>query len=637
MTSYYLPDITGKNPKYYQANKPYFIYRRGMRIFFKNSPIFVDDLRLAMTDGSGTLLVRDVDWVANDTDVDEDAMQQAYLQDPQFNKILVKSVTITSDKALNTAIAATFQEFYLTVPGQMYDDGTPFEFTPQLAKAMSRGIADLRQQLARPTSPLAPNGNSPVLLPFDINCERDGNKVPGEVVSINTVSGAKVIRLAHGAFFKDSVTIKFDGVPLNPTTDYLPLVVSPLNDRTTNKSGIYQYLFIVKEITGSVAIDYHAVGGDVQLDDVNLVHEELLSIKTFLSNIVFVTPNSIPDTPAFRSLDARMNLMENDVRSLLSGAPTYGDATTGVSVKRGITATNSNFHWWTIANLYKVQGSTDVITADQFKGRVFIPGAKIAVGFTVDFNSNQARNPVSFVTDSAVFDPNYTLFGDAPAASPVLPAIRVVWNGAGGSFAGASIQIGLPLLSLNDVMVVEDLSSAESCWLLDRTGQITSGTTPAAVSPKDDAFALPDGTSIWTKGAANSKFGEFAPKFDKGYLVYTGSVIALNQLNNTTDTTAMFNTALPNYFPVSDIKTIVVTLASPDGSKIYDVEIPVTSSVTGVKFGQSTFLDLTSNLIAMRAGIERSTQTNVKLKINIVDTSADVPSTDVIRYVRVKV
>jgi hypothetical protein len=640
MTSYTLPDITGKDPNYHQSNRPFYIYRRGMRIHFKNSPVFVSSLRLIMVDGSGYRLQQNVDWTVNHTDIDEDAMQMAYRQNPNFSETLVSSVTIISDKVLDKSIAATYQEFYLTLPGRMFDDGSPLEFTPQVAKALIRGVGELRQQLARPTSPLAINDRVAAPLPFDINGERPTNKITGETVTVNTMTGYKVIRLANGAFFKDSLVIKSGGQTLNLSTDYTPLVVSPLIDRTTNKSGIYQYVMIVGEFNGELAIDYHAVGGDVQIDDVNAVQEQILAIRTFLEETLFITPDSVVDTPAFRALHARINLMEDNVRSILNGAPTYGDTTSGVSVRRGIKTTNSNLHWWTIANLFKVEGSNDIVTADQFKGRVFIPGAKIALSFTVDFNSEQHRNPVSFITDSAVFDPNYVIFADAPATATVLPLIRVVWNDGTEGFAGASIQVGLPLLSTNDILVVEDFSSTESCWLLDRTGQITNGTTPTPLDPQDNTFHLPDGATFWSEGGSSSRSRTLVPVFEEGYLVYTGSVVNLGQVTTTADTKNKFNVSLPSYFPLEAVRSIVITMASSDSSTVYDVEVRTPHSLANAVSGKATFTDSADRLLSLRTKLSRNVDNSIALAVNLTNPfapSAGDNSADVIRYVRVKV
>jgi hypothetical protein len=641
MTQYYQPDITGQNPDYHLSNFPTFIFKNGQKLYFPPSPIFTSSLRIVTTDGLSTPLVQDVDWKVNPDDIDELAMSRAFLENPNFTDTLVKSVTVISTtKALKVKVAMSFQMFYATTP-HGFDDGSPLELTPDVMKGLISGLADARQQLAQVSSPLAPNDAPPALLPFDINGTLAGNVITGEVIPVNTVAGGKVLRLTQGAFFADGLVLSYNGNPLNCNTDYLPIILSPLTSQTVKTGGIYQYILLTGAVTGDVSVTYHAVGGDVQRSDVDAAMKLMLAIKSFLSDNVFITSSTVSETPAFRALNARLTYQENTVRSLLTGAPTYGDSTAGASVIRPIAATDSNCHWWTIAKLYEVQGSSDIITADQFKGRVYLPGAKIALGFTVDVNLNQTRQPVSVKTDSLVFDPGYTLFGDVSVSAPVIPMLRVVWSQASQAFSGACLQIGLPLTALSDRMVVEDMSTTESCWLLDKTGQfITGNSTVNPTAPQDNNFVLPDGSTMWSSGGASSKVLTFAPQFQKGYLVYSGSNVTLGQLATQSSTASLFNTVLPSYFPIDTVGTVVVTLQSySDSTVVYDVEVPLPLLMSGARSGRTTFTDASNELIALSAKLGRDGNNNVTLSLNAVDLTplSTNSMTDVVRYIRVRV
>lgn len=643
MSGYYIPDLSGVLPEYLQANFPYFIFRNGMKIEFKNSPIFADSLRIAFTDGSGLTLIRDIDWTVNPEDIDESATSEARLENQAFSATLAKSVTIISNKALNKQVALTFQEFYLVSPGMSFDDGTPFELTPDVIKGLLSGQADLRQQVARVTSPVAPVNATPSLLPFDINAEKPGNVIVGEVVTINTVAGAKVIRFVEGAFFWDSVTLSFNGAPLSKSTDYVPIMVSPLTQQSTNKSGIYQYVLINGTFAGQITADYHAVGGEVQISDVSTLSQQMVAITTFLNDALFITKETVTETPAFQAINSRLNLVEDDMRKLLTGNPTYGDSTAGTAVLRPISAVDANFHWWTIADLYQVQGSNDIITADQWKGRVYFPGSNVSVGVTVDLNINQTRNRVSFDTNALVFDPMYTLFNDLRVGATVIPMFRVCWNQASQSFSGAVLQIGIPLPALSDMMTVEDMSSPESCWLLDRTGEFVSGQTVDPTQPQDNGFTLPDGASIWSSASSVSFSQVYVPPFKNGYLMYAGSNVLVNQLNVDTSTGGLFNVVLPSYFPVDAIKEVVVTLISPDAQSVYDVEIPMTALISGTRQGRTTYADSQSELMGITALIIQDSLSNISISLNVSDvvlslgTTVTGSMTDVVRYIRVRV
>lgn len=641
MSVYYLPDITGTDPDYFEPNIPFLIYKRNQKIFFENSPVFAESLRLVLADGSATLLQRNVDWHVNDDDIDDAAMSRAYLENSSFSKTLVKSVTLISERVVGKKIAVNVQQFYLTQPGRTFDDGRPFEVTPDLLKWAISSIADLKQQVALVSSPVAPNDQIPQFLPFDLNKERSGNIVTGEQVTVNTVSGANVIRLSRGAYFADSLRLVANGSVLNSQTDYLPLGLSPLTKQSTNRSGIYQFILINRPLSGEVTIDYHAVGGEVQLDDVNAVYEQLLAIKTYLQQQNILTPSSIVETPSFQSFNNRLTFLENNVRSILSGTPTYGDATAGQTVIRPIRTIDANFHWWNIANLYKVQGSNDIVLADQFKARVFFPGSKVSVSFTLDTNFNQTREPISFTTDALVFDPTYTLFGDVSVASPIYPMFRVVWSTASQGFSGASLQVGLPVPSLTDQMIIEDLSSQESCWLLDKSNQQLPN-TPAVTpgSPLDDNFLLPDRATTWSSVGPSSRNKLFIPKYQKGYLFYAGAAVTLSQINNSNDNTQLFTSTLPSYFPLSEIQSVVVTMLSPDGTVSYDVEISTPILVSNQKKGIRSFVDSSRGChLSMAALLKLNVQGNpiINLNVNVITNNVNSALTDQIRYIRVRV
>lgn len=644
MTTYYLPDLSGQNPDYLQVNIPFFIYQTGMKVTFENSPVFVDSLQISLADGTGRTLDKDIDWEIKPEDIDQTAMSRAFLENNTFSETLVKAITIKSTKALMLPVAMTFQEFYLTIPGRTFDDGTPFEVTPDLIKSLVTGLADVRQQVARVNSPVAPNPSTPALLAFDINKEKSANAIVNETITINTIAGAKVVRLAQGAFFADSLVLKYNGSTLNPATDYLPVVLSPLTDRSTNKSGIYQYILLNGSYAGTLTANYHAVGGEVQINDINAVYELMVAIKTFLSEGIFVTSETIVETPSFRAMHARLNLVEDGMRRLLSGTPTYGDTSSGSAVTRPIATVDSDFHWWTIATLFKVEGSNDIIRADQFKGRVYFPGSKIAVGFTVDVNIDQTRNQVSFDTDSLVFDPKYTLFGDLDVGAPQYPLVRVVWNQASETFSGACLQIGIPLLSLNDQMVVEDLSSSESCWVLSRKNEFIVGDTEVNPSaPEDNGFLLPDEVSIWSEASNASYQQAFVPDYKNGYLAYSGSQVQVSSLITVNPTANLFNIVLPAYFPVRRAKELVVTMLSADSTTTYDIDIPLSGLNNTSRGGRRNFTDSDYEAMVMIASMTQDPLGDISIGLNISEIAnplmSGIPSdkTDIVRYIRVKV
>jgi hypothetical protein len=332
------------------------------------------------------------------------------------------------------------------------------------------------------------------------------------------------------------------------------------------------------------------------------------------------------------------------MRRLLSGTPTYGDSASNNAVTRPISSVDANFHWWTIASLYQVEGSLDIIRSDQFKGRVYLPDSKITVSFTVDLNIDQTLNKVSFETETLIFDPKYKLFETVSVGLPQLPMIRVVWNESAQSFSGAYIQFGVPLPSLLDRMVVENMSTAESCWIMSRANEFVQGQSSVQYStPHDSGFVLPDGVSVWAPASSISYSKLCVPQYEDGYLLYAGSDITINDLVTEAETSASFNVVLPTYFPVAEAKSVVVTLISADSSEVYDVEVPLTGLTASSKMGRMNFVDSDRSANAMLVKLTQDVLNDISLSLNISEIAnplqTGLPSnqTDVVRYVRVKV
>lgn len=644
MSTYGLPDPTGTNSLYLRANIQFYIYQNGMKIAFENSPIFAESLIISLTDGTNRQLVRDVDWEVRTDDIDQTATSKAKLENSAFDKTLAKSVTIISTLALDQVVAMTFQQYYQTIPGRSFDDGTPYEVTPDLIKDMDRSIADIRQQIAKVTSPVTPNLIPPKLLPFDINGQRNGNKIVNERITVNTVAGGKVIRLSQGAFFRDSLVLTHNNTILSPTTDYTAITLSPLTEKTTNVSGIYHHILLNGSFAGDILVSYHAVGGDVQVEDINSIYQHMVAIQSYLNDGVFVTSDSLSETPSFRAMFARIMTLEDDMRRLLSGAPTYSDASPGSAVTRPVATQDADLHWFTIASLYQVDGSPDIIRADQFKGRVYFPGSKISLAFTLDFNMDQARNVADFTTESVVFDPNYVLFSDISVSAPQYPLVRAVWNQAPESFSGVLIQIGLPIPSLADMMVVENLSTAESCWLLDRLNEFVVGDTVDPSVPSDTGFLLPDQVSVWASESSVSKRRVFAPTYEPGYLVYSGSQNSLSSITTVANTASLFSPiSLPTYFPIEEIREIVVTILNDASTAAYDVVVPMVGITADERTGKVSFADSTGESLNLDVVLTKDNLGALTLELNVSVLSlafgetVPSPKTDVVRYVRARV
>jgi hypothetical protein len=188
------------------------------------------------------------------------------------------------------------------------------------------------------------------------------------------------------------------------------------------------------------------------------------------------------------------------------------------------------------------------------------------------------------------------------------------------------------------------MSTTQSCWLLDRTNEIVSGTTPTNTSPADSGFTLPDGVSVWATSSGISYSKTYVPTYDNGYLVYAGSTVTMENINTSDTTSGLFSVVLPNYFPTANVSSLLVTLADDDATTTYTLEIPMTGLTSGVKTGSVLFYTASGEILSMTAALDQSSSGGgITVSLNIPDLSLSVDTvmpggmTDTIRYIRAKV
>jgi hypothetical protein len=615
--SYSLPDYTGADPRFKKQNVAFLVYKNGAVFEFVDSPIFADTLVVKLADGSDTTLVKDTDWTYEGDDLSSHYIGQAKLANPDFDRDLIKSIKFIGTRYLNQKVIMSFQEWKMTSPGLVSGDGSPVELNPDTLGYILSTLAGLSNQVSASGSTLSDTTAAPTLLLEDIQKERSANLITNEVHDISTASGKRIIIPVNGEFFRDSTVVRYNNVALIRDVDFTVGGFSALTAHTSNTSGIYRFLVINKEIEGSVNVDYHAVGGSVSQKDVRNLYEKIEAMRVFLAGNNFVTASSIPSTTAYQHLAARQAELENQMRALLSGSPTYQDATGGTVAKRTVTAPDAGFHWYNLARLYKVSGSDDIVLTDQYRVRVRFTELKVTVSIVVDVDWNSTRKPVSFRTESLIVDPLYTGLTDVSAAAAVYPMFRVITNQVGSTFSGAFLQVGVPIGMLTSHMEVEDLSSVESCWITDTA---TTGT------PSDNAIALPDGSSVWSTANVNSKSYPYTPVLDGGYLLYHGAGVNLSDIKTTNSTASQFPSKIPNYFNIDSVKEVVLTLTTDDGSLIYDVSIPLNGSDNSTRTGRITMATSSMGDVPISARLMRSELGAVTISLNVGDSVVNLAS-----------
>ena len=529
-----LPDPTGINPRYYIANDTRYIYRGGMVVTFPNGGVFLNSLRIfptsAPTDETQEWK-RAADWIVDCTCYDDEAGSDARMANPDFSSDLVKQIIITTGRTLPEQVVLSYQSYYdvsdFAIPG----DGTPVEFTPEGWKSILQANSKLMQQIAAIQSTTAPTEAALTLYPEDLNGQTPGNVVPPETYQVNTTTGVNLIRAKNGPFFRDSVALTANGTPLVEGVDYQCDTLDRNRTRKSrNVSGIYWAILIISPQAGPIQFGYRTTGGRVTQENYLALAAQVKDTIAFINGMDILTESGLSLSPTMQSVLWRLDNQDKQMRSLLA-TPNYSAATAGVSVQKVFTATDSKLHWYDIASLYKAVATGPVVTADRFKGRVFLPGSNVAWTFTVEANLNQPKQPITFSTQSILVDPGVTLDGTVDAKTPVWPILRAVWNDL---TSGITLQLGLANPNLTENPIIEDMSTAESVWVLDQTNPVIAGNAaPASVVIHDSGFTLPDGVSKWI-GDATSQSVVYVPPVKDGYPLFAGKTDLIRNFANNT-------------------------------------------------------------------------------------------------------
>lgn len=569
---YKRPDITGANPDYKKTDDFYRITRTGMRIRF-DVPIFAESLVIVSNDDPTVPWLLDTDYEFTTDDYDDTSIARASNAVVSFDKLLVRSVTIKRTTGFPDLVNMSYQQFYLTTP-QVPIQNTPdtIDFTPDLVADMLGDLATLKQQVVKITDRTANTIDLPKLLDYDINGTSANNLVTGEEWTVDTFNNKNIIFPVQGAFFKDSVQVFKDGVALTYGTDYLIQGVNfALTRVTTNTSGIFTIIQITSPYAGKLTINYRAVGGQVTTDVISDLYTNIQAMKDYLGTATFVTADNLSRTTAMQNVTNAIKELQNEMRIQLSGKPTYGDTTNGQAINKAIIANNTNLHWWTIASLYKVDGSVQVNRHDRFSFHLESKVLNYMADIDVAFDMDQPKHPLTVSARNVVQDPGFTLFGDVNLTTLSVPMIRVIYNSDTNTQAGALLQIGLSCPGLTDTLTIENRSGVESTWQMNLdTGSVT------ALSPADDKVTLPDGVSVWSASGGLSQVAAQTVPNNDGYLVFAGSQ-DLSTLDDTSPANIQpLNCSLPTYFRYQDIKFLRVYLVDRN-NQIVIARVPVTS------------------------------------------------------------
>lgn len=502
--SYFIPDPSGENPAYRVPNlkKRVVVSNQVIELF---TAVYLDSIEATLEGTINKPFLRDIDWEIKKTDYDYDAIGRMQLLDPNYDKILVKSITVLKPFVMPYNLNLSFQQLYPNEIGYILENpNQDIDITPEVILALMKDVDNLKLATAPVDDIHAAAERKPMLLPPDSNKEYLGNYIGNEIWEINTSAKKKIIFPVAGSFFRDSVKVargkheNFDNLYENDFfvvgRDYIVTGADAYGIKNTSiPAGVYNLIIFITDYVGDVTIAYHAYGGQVTQHDIRAVAESLTNMYEYLTAAQILTATSLGGVPLMNQFRARLTALETGMRKLANqGQPSYGDVSHGGCLSKRITSPDTEFHWWTIAELYKVSGSETVFTADIAHFQLQTLYTKMLIDFTVAVNLNHPERKLSAQTLSSLVPQGYTLFvDDRDLESIMRPQLRIIYNLNSIEGSGIYLQLGMRLKGVaEETIAIADLSGPESCWRL-------IPTVSTAVLPEDDTLILPSGTAQW--------------------------------------------------------------------------------------------------------------------------------------------
>lgn len=582
----YTPDLTGEALEYYVDTYQRMIFKSPQKIEFSVPVYYNDKLEVIMLGTVNEVLIEGIDYLINANDYADDAIAVCKSMNPDFNKILIKSLTVVRSYSQDYRIQAKFNQLFVDhINYARINQAQQLEVTPILIGNMLEQIDYLQQMVLNPSTIFSPQSAEVKILEIDISGNNPHNYIIDERHDVNTLNGVDSVRPIYGAFFRNTVIIK------NALTDevFTPNMYQiieadlPKTKLTSNPSGIYRTIKILVEYVGEVKVTYRAFGGSTDTLSMKRMLDRLITVEDYLSSTSYITPKTLPADPAIIAMNNKIKEMESTMRLLLqNGLPSYGDVSTGTAVVKKIVATDSLHHWWNIASLYRVDGSVDNVLADVFRFRLKSLMSNLMFECTVAVNfTGQVEDTLEITCDNELI-PEDALY-------KYVPKLRIIKVNTAGIYSGVILQLGLKLGEsiLQDTFAIEDMSGKESCWKL-------IAFTPDSVPPEDTGVLMPDGSSVFTYGSSDAYIAESNIPFKRMNVLLNNSNIPLTVNGTTTETESVVQTI--SYLDLDTISSITSYVRVNIGSTPFDIKVVLPIS----------FCDM----------IGRSIQGNVKFEVD---------------------
>lgn len=537
------PDLTGSNTACRKTNDARMVIKQDQVIEFHDS-VFADSIEMILVANLNVTktLVRDLDWTIRDSDIDYEAMSAMRLREPTFTATLCKSLTMIKTYASDYKISMDYQTLY-PLPSSLALQNYPdkVEFTPEAWIEVVE-LVKRHDLLLAPIQDIHADGiiKQPMMLEPDPNQERSANDIINEIYEINVPNKISVIHPIHGAFFKDTLSVVTcdvsadGGVSYHDTlvegTDYIVYGFDSYKTANTlNTSGVYKFILFTTALVGSVAISYHAYGGDPTLYDIKAHDESINNLTTYILDSQLLTAETVANAPVVINMINKLTSLEEEMRILArQGRPNYGDVTNGTTLLKKIASPDTEFHWWTIAELYKVSGSEEVFVSGTMKLNIstllskfnFTAYVSVNLDNTVTTSDGivlEACDTLKVTCPSSQCPIGYVPYIDYSQLSTIIrPQFRIIWNKNSQSNSGVYLQLGMPLYNLQETVAVEDVSGNESCWKLIPSPE-------KAVLPEDDLISLPNTNHTWSIDNIDSQQETYLIPLVDGNIIWAGT------------------------------------------------------------------------------------------------------------------
>lgn len=557
-------DLTASDPYYQESGRIFRVFKYGQYVDFE-TPVFAESVKVYLiSTGISTPveLVENTDYVFPDRAACDNDTSSAKLIDPSFNKTIVSGIELRRgvENDMTYTISVTYQRLYPKQLTTAYLHGVPVEVTPELIYDMIQSIERLKIITADVTDVSSLYEGEGILLEQDESYSNENNFIENEEHQINVSGGRFAIHPKGGSFYRDSVKVTYPatGAVLQENVDYVITGMDEAKTKVTSSTvPVYNYIFFLTPITGTVNVSYHAFGGDPTLDNYRVLLKDMNNIIHYLNDVEFITSANLGQTNVFLNVLRRIDTLEDQVRRL-QGTPAYGDITSGKCILAKWFSETQGLHWYTIARLYLVEGRTAPCRADTFMFRLQteLSHIQFTAAVAVDLNNNPGdRFNVSIAIDN--YPRGYVPFADYSKVDEIIrPQIRVIWN-EGDEYSGLLLQVGFELKKmLEETVCIEDMSGHESCWkMVEETAEATL--------PEDNNVLLPSGNATWSTALTESQQESMLVPYLNGHLIWNG-----DQRMNATEGWDVFETTdhyLDSSVDISRIKRLRLDIEEIQG------------------------------------------------------------------------